>query len=371
MKGMLKRLLICFFILFSCLDLLPQEGPQHNRKIYDTWISLRNEPGRTRGVLYEVRDSSVILSDSRFRYDYLAGNFNLREINYLDINRLQLRRKNSQVSGALIGSAIAGVIAVKIINDNFKYPNISREEMSAYYLFFGAPITLVGLGVGTAIGLIPIRIPIHGDYQRFHPQRRRLINKALLVHDLEDILRKDPYLMEHGSYVGWIIGPSVPVGAFAGASGSDNDWSPKTGGSSDFNLGFTFSSGFMISLSAFMNSYNLTDENQDIFWGVSGFSIGPMFGFSLTEKTFLDLIPNFGIVSAHLGTEDGSGYSGNGIAINPRIAFRYNIATRWVLMTKAQYMYAIPFNANQNAPGLDLKNLQTLNLGFGVGYRFR
>jgi|GEM_PF-5817999 len=371
MKGMFKRLFIFFFILFYCLDLLPQEAPQHNRKIYDTWISLRNEPERSRGVLYEVRDSSVFLSDSRFRNDYLAGNYSLREFNYLDINRLVIRRKNAEITGALIGGGVAGLLAVLFINDNFKYPDISREEMSAYYLYIGTPITLLGFGLGGIIGYTPIRIPIHGNYERFNSQRRKLINKALLVHDLEDILRNDPYLMEHSSYVGWLIGPSAPVGAFAGASSNGNNWSPKTGYSSDFSLGLKLRAGFMISLSRFSNSYNLADANQDILWDLSGFSIGPMFGFSLTEKTFLDLIPNIGIMSAHLWIEDGSGYGGNGIAINPRIAFRYNVASRWVLMTKGQYMYAIPFKGDQDAPGMDLKNFQTLNLGLGVGYRFR
>jgi hypothetical protein len=371
MKGTFKLVGVCFFTLCCCPDLLPQEGPQYNRKMFDTRVILKSEPARVRGVFYEARDSSILLSNSRIRNDYLSGNFSITEISYLDINRLQLRRKNAAVTGALIGGGISGLLAVQFIREMFGGSGASGKDMAGLFLLIGAPITMIGVGAGVLIGSIPVTIPINGRFDQFDSQRRRLIDKALLVYDLDDIQRRASGMMEHGSYAGWLIGPSFPVGAFAGASDSGNDRIPKTGYSSEINLRFTFRQGFSVSLSAFFNAYNLTDEHPDVLWDVSGFTIGPLFGFSLTEKSWLDLLPGIGIMNALLGTEEIPEKSVNGIAINPRIAFRYNIATRWALLSRAEYMYAIPGKGDTDASLLGLTNLQIVNVGFGVGYKFR
>ena len=90
-----------------------------------------------------------------------------------------------------------------------------------------------------------------------------------------------------------------------------------------------------------------------------------MFEIPFTDKFFLDLKPRIGILEAQLiMAEAYAEMIGNGIAINPGASLRYSIARRWILIAKAEYLYA-------NPKELDFNNLQTFNLGFGAGYRFR
>ena len=76
-------------------------------------------------------------------------------------------------------------------------------------------------------------------------------------------------------------------------------------------------------------------------------------------------------MNAELNNGAGIEKNGFGFVINPGITLRYNLATRWVLFSKAEHMYAIPGKGNDPESSLGFDNLQTFNMGFGAGYRFR
>lgn len=110
-------IVLCFFYSLSAQEdsnklLLSKD--RKSFRIYKTWISLNNESKTLIGVLYEIIDSSILVSNSILREDYFTGRFELSKINLNNINFVKTRVKNSVGKGALIGT-IAGFVLGGII----------------------------------------------------------------------------------------------------------------------------------------------------------------------------------------------------------------------------------------------------------------
>jgi hypothetical protein len=113
----MKKLVVITTILLCCFYLsIAQEDTIKKSRIFKTWISLNNKPGEMKGVLYEIKDSSILVSSSFLKADYSAGKFEVSEINYNDIDLVKIRIKNSVLNRALIGAvtgfAIGGLIGL-------------------------------------------------------------------------------------------------------------------------------------------------------------------------------------------------------------------------------------------------------------------
>lgn len=352
MRAIKLSMLVLSFCVFNSF---PQEEITLNRKLYETRVLMSIEPGRLNGILYEVKDSSILISDARTRNQYLSGNFNVTEIEFRNLDYLHIRSQNSRKKGAWIGGGITAALSIVAIHYTYK----DVPEVRNIFLLVGVPsISIAGAGVGLLVGFIPARFPIQGNFENFDWHRSSMQRRSLVHSHIEPDY-------EHRNFFGWMIGPSFPFGDFAGkSSGNNNSVIAQSGYSSDFNLGMKLSPKFTISISGFYNQYDLAEGNEDYFWLVGGAAIGPLFEIPFTDKFFLDLKPRIGILEAQLLTEEFVENSGSGIAINPGASLKYNIARRWILIAKAEYLYA-------NPKELDFNNLQTFNLGFGAGYRFR
>jgi hypothetical protein len=353
MKAIKLTMLILIFCVFNSF---PQETITLNKKLYETRVSMSIEPGRLNGILFEVKDSSILISDARIRNQYLSGNFNVTEIDFRNLEYLYIRNQNSRKNGAWIGGGITAAFSILSIHYTFR----DVPEVRNIFFLVGVPtMAIAGAGIGYLVGLIPARFPIQGSFENFDWHRTKMQKRSLVHSHI-----KPDY--EHRNFFGWLIGPSFPVGDFAGKSpGSNNSDNAKSGYSSDFNFSLKVSPKLTISLSGFYNQYDLQEGNDDYFWLMGGAAIGPMFEIPVTDKFFVDLKPRIGILEAQLiMAEAYAEMIGSGIAINPGASLRYNIARRWILITKAEYLYA-------NPKELGFNNLQTFNLGFGAGYRFR
>jgi hypothetical protein len=144
-------------------------------KIYITWISLNNNPIPFKGVLYEINDSSILVSNPKVREDYNTGRFELSKINYNNIDIVKIRMKNNVVKVALIG-AVSGFVAGALIglisgNDPSGFMSFSAGEKVA---LFGGTMAVGGAGIGALEGLVQIKIPINGSMVNFKRNKSKL-----------------------------------------------------------------------------------------------------------------------------------------------------------------------------------------------------
>ncbi len=331
-----------------------QQPTTLNRKLHETRVSISTEPGKLEGILYEIKDSSILISDARIRNQYLSGNFNVTEIDFRNLDFLYIRSQNSGKKGAWIGGGITAVLSIVAIQSIFK----DVPEVRNIFLLVGVPsMSVAGAGIGFLVGMIPAHISIQGSFENFDWHRSSMQRRSLVHSHI-----KSDY--EHRNFFGWVIGPSFPVGDFGISSGNNNSLIAASGYSSGLNFGLKLSPKLTISLSGFYNQYDVS-EGEGYYWLVGGGTIGPVFEIPITDKISVDLKPRIGILKAQLiMMETYVETTGSGLAVNPGASLKYNIARRWIIMTKAEYIYS-------SSKELDFNNIQTFNLGFGAGYRFR
>jgi len=144
--------------------------------IYKTWISLINRQNTIKGVLYEVNDSSVFVSNSLLKKDYSIGKYNVTKISFSNIDLVKTRMKNSGVIGASIGAITGFVvgrsIGLKLGDDTPGWGlRFSAKEKALWY---GIPMAIGGTVLGGLVGSIRIRIPINGSMDKFNRNKSRL-----------------------------------------------------------------------------------------------------------------------------------------------------------------------------------------------------
>jgi hypothetical protein len=361
MKFTKELLLLVMLVVLSFLSATAQDNISHKFKIYETWINLRNQPMGARGVLYEVKDSSVLISSSIFKTDYQSGRFKVSEINYADIDHVSVRRKNSILTGTLIGTAIGLAGAIGIAN------GISRDknEFAGVMVIFGTPIIAAGAGIGALAGTLKIRIPIKGSFENFKINEKRL-ERFSYQHEYYRGLNIYEKRYEHKWFIGYAMNLSVPLSEFEDKSvASPNEHLASTGGSGSFELGYNIRENIGASAAFLDCQYNVKNSTSDKWWDLVSFNAGPLFTLNLREKIFLDLKPVIGYNSATLTVDKTEEKSGGGFGIYPSAGFRYNFSRRWCALAEAGYIYSnLKFEDGKRA-------IQVINLGVGIGYRFR
>lgn len=149
-------------------------------KIYKTWISFNNEPKVMHGalgVLYEINDSSIMISNSLVKKDYSSGNFRLSDISYKNIDYIKLRAKNNVGKGALIGTIsgliIGGILGFGSGDDNPE--GLFAMTAGEKAVLAGTGLAICGAAIGALCGLIQIKIPINGNLENFNRNKNKLI----------------------------------------------------------------------------------------------------------------------------------------------------------------------------------------------------
>ena len=98
------------------------------------------------------------------------GLTNLSEISYRNIGSVKIKSRKRFVIGTLAGAGIGlavGIIAVKTEPppSGFMSPTHNTTKVS---------FTILGTGLGAALGSIRFRIPINGDLENFKRSREKL-----------------------------------------------------------------------------------------------------------------------------------------------------------------------------------------------------
>ncbi len=173
----MKTIILIAFIGLCCMnslnaqDSIQAKDSNQKIKIFRTWVSLKSDPYKIKGVLYQIKDSSILVSNSANKKDYSMGQFEVVEIQISNIRKIKIRRKNSMVNGiwigALSGFVVGGVLG--LMSDDSDY--MSSEATAIYG---GAFFAAIGSGVGGLLGLIKIGIPINGSMDNYNISKDKL-----------------------------------------------------------------------------------------------------------------------------------------------------------------------------------------------------
>jgi hypothetical protein len=94
----MKKLLL-LLVIFLSIPFLSSAQEDTLPVVYRTWIKVSNDPEKIEGILYEIKDSSIIITNSFSRVDCLSGNFRGKTIGYNFINNVEVRKNNSVIVG--------------------------------------------------------------------------------------------------------------------------------------------------------------------------------------------------------------------------------------------------------------------------------
>ena len=141
-------------------------------------ITLYNGSDNKIGGLFLLKDSSLLVSSSLIKEDYMSGNYKLDELYIDDINLITIKRSGGAGKGALIGAFVgAGLSAIvtRILNGPPPYPDFTLgPSVGQAYLIMGAFGAAVGAVTGGIIGGIKIKIPLNGSLENYNRKKKKL-----------------------------------------------------------------------------------------------------------------------------------------------------------------------------------------------------
>ena len=129
-----------------------------NRKIY--------------GSIYEIKDSSIVVSNSHRQRDYLRKSFQTKVINCSQIDVISVRHKNLGALYGALGGLLAGAIIGYAQGDDT--PGIMSFTATDKAILGGFLGVLPGTLIGGLIGSIKIKIPINGNFENFNKKKELL-----------------------------------------------------------------------------------------------------------------------------------------------------------------------------------------------------
>lgn len=175
-------ILIPAFLISSLSGMAQSNG---KNKMYRIWANQQMEPADW--ILYQVRDTSLVVSNSREEGDYFSGLTGI-ERNVLGIQELDniYLRKNGQVGLGMflgfIGGFLTGVTIGLIEGDSeppaYSFFGINPKERTGLEkgLGYGAGLGLLGGVVGAIVGSFKIKIPINRSREQFELNKSKFMN---------------------------------------------------------------------------------------------------------------------------------------------------------------------------------------------------
>lgn len=163
-------------IVLCCLNSLNAQDTIQKKKIYRTWVSLNSEPFKFKGVLYEVKDSSILVSRSLVIKEYLSDRSEMVNLNINNIEIIRTRKNNNIGKGILIG-ALSGFIAggaIGLISGDDPPDSFLPFTAGAKAMITGVLLSVAGADIGGVIGSFKVKIPINGSIDNYNRNKNKL-----------------------------------------------------------------------------------------------------------------------------------------------------------------------------------------------------
>ena len=161
-------------------DLIADYIINSNKKLYRTWLTLNSNPFKSKGILYQSKESSILISPGVKNKQQISDK-SLVEFQIRNIETIKLRKSKKIGKGILIGAVtglVAGGLVGLISGDDppcssgglicFRF---SAEEKA---IMAGVSLAVCGAGIGALIGSIKIKIPINGSSKKYSKNKTDL-----------------------------------------------------------------------------------------------------------------------------------------------------------------------------------------------------
>ena len=173
---MRTTILLAVIFIFLVGSSAAQQDTIWKKKLYKTWLKLNKERVEQKGVLYEIQDSSVLLSDAKHNADYLDGKYKVSKVDVSSIENIRIRRVRRVENASLIGfltGFVAGGLTAAIIAAS------TSTNAAGAIVMLGAWTAGLGAAIGAVIGSVKISIPINGSQAMFDKNRKKLRTYAI------------------------------------------------------------------------------------------------------------------------------------------------------------------------------------------------
>ena len=128
-----------------------------------------NEKEYRKGAIFELQDSSILLSSSFVKEDYYSGNYTVSKILIEDIKLIQTRKPGGGgkglVLGGGIGFSVGALLGAMGGNDD---PGLFSYTAGEKAVIGGVTLGAIGGVLGLIIGSVKIKIPINGSMDMYH-----------------------------------------------------------------------------------------------------------------------------------------------------------------------------------------------------------
>lgn len=160
---------------------MAQYDTMHIHKAYRAWVVPLGKGHVVEGLLYEVRDSSVVISNSLLKSDYYSGTFSSTEVPVNNIKKIQLRKKGAQGTGLLIGGVAGAAIGILIglLQNTNEGNDFEKESQKGGMVVFPILLTGIGLSIGGTVGAVKIPYPVKGSQEKFDFNRSLMEERSI------------------------------------------------------------------------------------------------------------------------------------------------------------------------------------------------
>jgi len=180
----MKTIAMLLFILIGMITPLQAQTDSISlNKFYHTWIIPNQGHKVMSGILYEIKDSSVMVSNSPWKKDYYEGKYKVSEFDISNIDVIKVRRQGKGFAiliGGVSGMILGGVISAAYMNHLIKNMNPWGLLFGGYMLAAIPMIVSTGCGLGVgAIIASKKTIAVKGSQEKYDWNKNKLNEYAL------------------------------------------------------------------------------------------------------------------------------------------------------------------------------------------------
>ena len=167
----MKHLSAITLLLLCCLNVTQAQDYGKKSNKYKTWITLTEEPFEVNGILYELRDSTLLMSNYKTYAEFIVDESPTIELNIGNIELIETRKRSRLGTGILIGTAsgfaLGGLIGLARGDD-------SDSSAGEKAIKGGISLAIPGALIGMLVGSIKVSFPIDGSLANYKNKKKEL-----------------------------------------------------------------------------------------------------------------------------------------------------------------------------------------------------
>ncbi len=192
MKKLILILVFSFPVFFTSFS---QQDSLRIKGYYHTWVisklpdletkTFPPKPKKTTyGILFDVKDSSLLMTNYVKKADLARSNYTISEVYARNIQKVILKQKGTRSLGKIVGGAAGfgfgfafAAVVIPWEDTGYAFFNLLEVMVSG---MITAGFTIAGVGIGSLIDHTSrIRIPVEGSQEKFDLSKERLRTYSL------------------------------------------------------------------------------------------------------------------------------------------------------------------------------------------------